>query len=163
MALLNIQATPLPQPFSIFVLGFRPFFLAAGIFSILVMLAWMQLAAVLDQAFNLLLFLAALIPVIRVRQWKQPGIISRLFLLANCNLLFYLCVSGLLEQAVYWAIYAGLYLMIALILTMGHRVCPAYDAKSSPALQALFQWSCRLMAISRQKPVDKSRLTISIS
>ena len=41
MALLNIQNTPIDRPFSIFVLGFRPFFLVAGLFAVISMAAWM--------------------------------------------------------------------------------------------------------------------------
>ncbi len=41
MALLNIQDNGAPQEFSLFVPGFRPFFLAAGIFSIVSISLWM--------------------------------------------------------------------------------------------------------------------------
>jgi len=41
MSLLNIQEPPKNSPFSLFVLGFRPFFLAAGIFSVISMALWM--------------------------------------------------------------------------------------------------------------------------
>lgn len=205
MALLNIQEKPPAHKFSIFVLGFRPFFLAAGFFSIISIALWMAmyvfgfsiplnglssfhwhahemlfgytmavvagflltavknwtgihtlqhgkllallllwvaarvcllmgtnwiyLAAVFDLSFNVLLFIAALSPVIRVKQWSQVGIISKLSLLAIANLLFYLGVSGILEAGVYWGIYSGLYLLIALVLTMGRRVLPFFIEK----------------------------------
>ena len=202
MALLNIQEKTPTQKFSIFVLGFRPFFLAAGFFSMISIALWMliyvfgvsiplvglssfhwhahemlygytmavvagflltavknwtgiqtwqhgkliglfllwvaaricllmgtqwiYLAALFDLGFNLLLFIAALLPVIRVKQWNQVGIISKLSLLAIANLLFYLGVFGILDQGIYWGIYAGLYLLIALVLTMGRRVLPFF-------------------------------------
>jgi uncharacterized protein involved in response to NO len=205
MALLNIQERPPSQPFSIFVLGFRPFFLAAGLFAILTIALWMAvyvfglainltgmssfqwhahemiygytmsvvagflltavknwtgvqtlqnnglkvlfalwlaaricmlfgsswiyLAAFFDLSFNLWLFIAALNPVLRVKQWKQVGIISKLSLLTISNLLFYLGVFGILQQGAYWGIYAGLYLLIALVLTMGRRVMPFFIEK----------------------------------
>lgn len=205
MALLNIQDNASPQEFNLFVLGFRPFFLAAGIFSIVSISLWMAvyvfglsiplsglssfhwhahemiygytiavvagflltavknwtgvqtiqysqlkllfslwaaaricmlmgtqwiyLAALFDLCFNLWLFIAAIIPVIRVKQWKQVGIISKLSLLGISNLLFYLGVIGVLEQGVYWGIFSGLYLLIALVLTMGRRVMPFFIEK----------------------------------
>lgn len=202
MSLLNIQ-NPEPQvPFSVFVLGFRPFFIAAGLFSVismflwwlvysmglsiplqglslyhwhahemiygfgmavvagflltavrnwtgvhtlqykplmlLVMLwlsarlclllgtQWIQLAAVFDLLFNLGLFAGVIHPVLRVRQWKQMGIMSKVLLLAVFNSLFYLGVLGVLELGVYWGVYGGLFLLLALILTMGRRVMPSF-------------------------------------
>jgi uncharacterized protein involved in response to NO len=205
MALLNIQDSASPQEFSLFVLGFRPFFLAAGIFSIVSISLWMgiyvfgltiplsglssfhwhahemiygytlavvagflltavknwtgvqtiqytqlkllfslwaaaricilmgtqwiYLAALFDLSFNLWLFMATLVPVIRVKQWKQVGIISKISLLGISNFLFYLGVIGVLEQGVYWGIFSGLYLLIALVLTMGRRVMPFFIEK----------------------------------
>lgn len=202
MSLLNIQDPSEDKPFNLFVLGFRPFFLAAGIFSILSMLMWMAMyvfemsiplqglanfhwhahemiygftlavvsgflltaiknwtglqtwqyrplvmlfllwagarlcllfgtqfmviAAVLDLSFNLLLFVAMLQPVLRVKQWKQIGIVSKILLLGLFNALFYLGVLGVLDNGVSWSIYGGLYLLIALILTMGRRVIPFF-------------------------------------
>ena len=205
MALLNIQDPPKHTPFSVFVLGFRPFFLAAGIFAVLSMAMWMAifsfalpfplnglapyqwhahemiygftlsvvagflltaiknwtslqtlqhrplmllfslwlgarlcllfgtdlliLAAVLDLSFNLLLVIAMLQPVIRIKQWKQLGIISKILLLGIFNALFYLGALGLLEQGVNWGIFGGLMLLIALVFTMGRRVMPFFIEK----------------------------------
>ncbi len=205
MALLNIQDTVSAEKFSLFVLGFRPFFLAAGIFSIvsiglwmgvyvfglsiplsglsiihwhahemiygytlavvagflltavknwtgvqtiqytqlkllfslwvaaricmLMGTQWIYLAALFDLSFNLWLFIAALTPVVRVKQWKQAGIISKLSLLGISNLLFYLGVIGVFQQGVYWGVFGGLYLLIALVLTMGRRVMPFFIEK----------------------------------
>lgn len=205
MALLNIQDNASPHKFSLFVLGFRPFFLAAGVFSIISISLWMAvyvfgvsiplsglssfhwhahemiygytlavvagfiltavknwtgvqtlqyaqlkllfilwlgaricmlmgtqwiyLAALFDLSFNLWLFIAALSPVLRVKQWTQAGIVSKLSLLAICNGLFYLGVTGVLPQGVYWGVFGGLYLLIALVLTMGRRVMPFFIEK----------------------------------
>jgi uncharacterized protein involved in response to NO len=205
MALLNIQDSASEEKFSLFVLGFRPFFLAAGIFSIvsiglwmgvyvfglsiplsglsiihwhahemiygytlavvagflltavknwtgvqtiqytqlkllfslwvaaricmLMGTQWIYLAALFDLSFNLWFFIAALTPVVRVKQWKQAGIISKLSLLGISNLLFYLGVIGVFQQGVYWGVFGGLYLLIALVLTMGRRVMPFFIEK----------------------------------
>ena len=202
MALLNIQDPPSNKPFSIFVLGFRPFFLAAGIFSVISMTLWMAnfsfglsipleglanfhwhahemiygftlaiisgflltaiknwtgvqtiqyrpllllfslwlgarlallfgtkfivVAAIFDLSFNLLLFLAMLQPILKVKQWKQVGIISKILLLGMFNLFFYLGLLGYLESGVHWGIYGGLFLLIAVVMNMGRRVMPFF-------------------------------------
>lgn len=202
MPLLNIQDPPGTKPFSLFVLGFRPFFLAAGVFSVISMLSWMLnysfgvfipldglanfhwhahemifgfslaivagflltaiknwtgvqtiqyrplmllfvawfiarlallfgtkfiiAAAIFDLLFNLFLFIAMLLPIIQVKQWKQIGIISKILLLGIFNTLFYLGVLGYLNQGIYWGIYGGLFIIIALIMTMGRRVMPFF-------------------------------------
>lgn len=202
MSLLNIQDPSQNTSFSIFVLGFRPFFLAAGVFSIISMSMWMAvfvfgmsiplqglthfhwhahemiygfslavvsgflltaiknwtgiqtwqyrplillfllwagaricllfgtqfivIAAILDLSFNLLLFIAMLQPVLRVKQWKQIGIVSKILLLGIFNTMFYMGLFGILDTGVIWSTYGGLYLMIALVLTMGRRVIPFF-------------------------------------
>lgn len=83
-------------------------------------------AAVLDLSFMALLMMAVAKPVIRARQWKQVGILSKLSLLAAGNVLFYMGCFGYLEQGVYWGIYGGLYLVVGLILTVGRRVIPSF-------------------------------------
>lgn len=202
MALLNIQDPPSKKPFSLFVLGFRPFFLAAGFFSVISMALWMAnfnfglsiplqglanfhwhahemiygfaiaiisgflltaiknwtgvqtiqhrplillflcwviarlallfgtqfilVAAIFDVSFNLFLFLAMLQPILRVKQWKQIGIISKVLLLGIFNALFYLGLLGYLDAGVYWGIYGGLFMVIAIIMNMGRRVIPFF-------------------------------------
>ncbi len=202
MSLLNIQDPPGKTPFSIFVLAFRPFFLGAGIFSVVSILSWMLIyvfgmlptfeglssfywhahemiygytiavvagflltaiknwtglqtlqnkglvvlfllwvsarismlfgseyiawAAVFDLLFNFYLFTAALQPVLRVKQWTQVGIISKILLLAIFNGLFYLGALNIVDNGISWGIYGGLYLLLALVLTMGRRVIPFF-------------------------------------
>ena len=205
MALLNIQDPPRHEPFNLFVLGFRPFFIAAGLFAVaslvlwslvygggleltlhnlspsdwhahemiygytmaviagflltairnwtdvqtwqhrpLVMLwalwllarlswsfgtAFIFLAAFADLLFNLLLFIATLSPILQVRQWKQIGIVSKVLLMGLFNSLFYLGLLGVLDMGVYWGVYGGLFVVLALILTMGRRVLPFFIEK----------------------------------
>lgn len=202
MALLNIQENTDQQSFTVWSLGFRPFFIAAGYFAVISMSLWlldfnqlihwtpgglsghlwhahemvfgygmavvagflltairnwtgvqtwqhsrliallvlwvsarillmtdsalMLTAATLDLAFNLLLFLACLQPIMQVRQWKQTGIISKLLLMALMNLLFYLGALGLVPAALYWGLYGGAFILVALVLTMGRRVLPFF-------------------------------------
>lgn len=199
---MNINTSPKDTTFSIFVLGFRPFFLAAGVFSVISMLAWLAVykfglqipmgnlpsylwhahemvygftlavvagfllaaiknwtgeqtiqhrpllllfllwlgarvcmlfganffaaAAVLDLSFNLFLLIAVLLPILKVKQWKQMGIVSKVLLMGLFNALFYLGLFGYLDMGVYWGIYGGVFLLIALVLTMGRRVIPFF-------------------------------------
>ncbi len=191
--------------FNIFVLGFRPFFLASGIFSVVSMVVWMLMyvfevqtslghlpglywhahemlygftmavvtgflltavknwtgiqtlqnkpllilflmwlgarlcmlfgvefflpAAILDISFNVFLFIAVVLPVIKARQRRQIGIVSKVFLLALFNSFFYLGVFGLIDQGLYWGIYGGLFVLLGLVLTMGRRVMPFFIEK----------------------------------
>jgi uncharacterized protein involved in response to NO len=205
MNTFNIQPPQGEIKFSFFVLGFRPFFLAAGVISVVSMLVWVAMygfgfqlrlgnlpshfwhahemvygftmavvsgflltaiknwtgvqtiqyrpllilflmwiaarlcmllgadfyiaAAVFDLSFSVCLFLAVLQPIVKVKQWKQMGIVSKIFLMAVFNSLFYLGLFGFLEQGIYWGIYGGLFLLLALVLTMGRRVMPFFIEK----------------------------------
>ena len=42
------------------------------------------------------------------------------------NILFYLGALNIVDNGVFWGIYGGLYLIIALILTMGRRILPLF-------------------------------------
>ncbi len=83
-------------------------------------------AAVFDLLFMMLLLVAISIPIVKSKNWKQLGIISKIVLMTLGNIVFYLGAFGLLEKGIYWGIYGGLYLIIALILTIGSRVMPAF-------------------------------------
>jgi uncharacterized protein involved in response to NO len=87
---------------------------------------WLAWAALLDGLFNLLLLIALAWPVIKVRQFKQVGILSKVLLLMLANLLFY---AGALELSP-WGMQAGLtsgvYLVMAMIFVMSRRVLPFF-------------------------------------
>jgi len=105
-----------------------------GLFSLwaaarLVMLSgtgYIAAAAVLDLLFIAALAVAVAVPIIRARQWRQAGILSKLVLLGAGSLCFYLGVFGYLDAGVHWGNYGGLYLVIGLVLTMGRRIIPAF-------------------------------------
>lgn len=84
------------------------------------------IVAVVDVAFLFFLSLACLLPVLKVKQYKQIGIISKLFLLMACNVTFYLGLLGVLEQGVQWGLYSAIYMIIALVLVMLRRVMPMF-------------------------------------
>ena len=84
------------------------------------------LIAVVDSLFLAGLSVAVLIPVIKARQWKQMGIISKLLLLFASNLIFYAGTLGMVEDGMRIGLYSGVYLIVALIFTMGRRVIPFF-------------------------------------
>ncbi len=202
--MLNLDDHQPPvKPFALFELGFRPFFLAAGLFAVVAMATWMAiflfgwqggdpaLAAMFwhghemvfgyalavvagflltavrnwtgvdtprgtglmfivlpwllgrvgffipggqgiwisllgDSLFMLALIIGVTRPVVRVRQWKQLGIISKLVLMLLANLAFYAGALGYLEPGIQWGLFSGLYLVLALIFVMGRRVIPFF-------------------------------------
>ncbi len=83
-------------------------------------------AAILDMLFMLGLIVATALPIVKVRQWRQGAILGKLALLAAANTVFYLGAAGMMDRGVFWGVYSGFYLVIALILTMGRRVVPGF-------------------------------------
>lgn len=100
--------------------------------------SFINIAAFFDLLFILLVIVAASHPVIKSRNWRQLGILSKLVLLALANLGFYLGHAGYLEQGLYWGIYGGLYLIIGLILTLGSRVIPFFIERGVGYTVALY-------------------------
>lgn len=84
------------------------------------------LQAVLEVAFFLGLIVSLLVPVARVRQWKQLGILLILALLLAGDLVFLAGLADLLGNGVRLGLYAGIYLVIALVLVMAGRVVPFF-------------------------------------
>jgi len=87
---------------------------------------FIHLAASFDLSFVACLFMAVTQPIIRTKNWRQLGILSKVLLLGAGNVCFYLGASGLLQEGVYWGVYGGLYAVISLILLMGGRVIPGF-------------------------------------
>lgn len=85
-----------------------------------------ELIAVVDVAFLFFLTVACLRPVLKVKQYKQIGIISKIFLLMLCNVVFYLGLMGVVAEGVQWGLYSALYIIIALVLMMMRRVMPMF-------------------------------------
>jgi uncharacterized protein involved in response to NO len=85
-----------------------------------------EIIAVVDVAFLFFLGVACLRPVMKVKQYKQIGIISKIFLLMLCNVAFYLGLMGVIDDGVQWGLYSALYMIIALIFVMMRRVMPMF-------------------------------------
>ena len=87
---------------------------------------FIHIAAVFDLLFIVSVIIAAAYPIVKSKNWRQLGILSKLVLLAVANICFYSGFMGFLEQGLYWGVYGGLYLVIGLILTLGSRVIPFF-------------------------------------
>jgi uncharacterized protein involved in response to NO len=83
-------------------------------------------AAIFDLLFITLSIIAIVKPIIATQKWRQLAIISKLVLLGAANLVFYLSALDYIENQVHLSIYAGLYLIIGLILTIGRRIIPLF-------------------------------------
>ena len=90
----------------------------------------LEYMAAFDLLFATGLWIALAVPIIRVRQWRQLGILIKVLLLGGGNLLFYLGVIGFVENGVHLGLYTALYLIIALILTMSRRLIPFFTEHS---------------------------------
>ncbi len=99
-----------------------------------------ELMAVFDILFMLMFITTATIPVIKVKQYSQTGIIAKLVLLLISNLLFYLGALGLVADGVRWGLYSGLYMLIALVLVMGRRVIPFFIEKGTDSGVSVRNW-----------------------
>jgi uncharacterized protein involved in response to NO len=86
----------------------------------------LEFAAATDTLFIVVLLVSAAWPVVQARQWEQLGILSILALMLAGNLTFYLGALQLLPNGVFWGLYSGLYLILALIFKMGRRVIPTF-------------------------------------
>lgn len=83
-------------------------------------------AALFDGLFWAALLVAVAVPVLRARQWRQAGILAKLALFGAGQALFYASAFGLLADGARWSVHGGLYLLVALIMTIGARVLPGF-------------------------------------
>jgi len=83
------------------------------------------LCATIETLFGLGLLAATAIPLYRARQWDNFAIFAtKVALLIIANGLFYLGMAGLFAEGLRWGLYTDIYLLVALIFTMGRRVIP---------------------------------------
>ncbi len=88
--------------------------------------AFWPLAALADSLFSIYLVICIAAPVIRNQQWKRMALVSKLVLLAVGNGLFYLGLAGAIEQGISWSVYGGLFLILALIVTLSRKLVPFF-------------------------------------
>jgi len=92
--------------------------------------SYLVVAGILEALFSLLLLFSISLPIFKAKQsLKQIAILSKLILIITFNSLFYLGALGILDNGIFWGIYGGIYVIIALVLTMGRRVVPFFIEK----------------------------------
>jgi uncharacterized protein involved in response to NO len=100
----------------------------------------LALLAAIDLLFMVLLVFAASVPVLKVKQYSQLGVISKLVLLLFSNALFYLGALGFVEEGVRWGLYSGLYVIMALMFVMARRVIPFFIEKGTDNSVIVQNW-----------------------
>lgn len=83
-------------------------------------------AAAVDCSFNFALLVAVARPIVAVRQWRQSGVLAKLLLLGLGNAAFYLDALGFVHVDPRVPLHGGIFVLVALILTMAGRVLPGF-------------------------------------
>ena len=96
----------------------------------------LALAFAADLLFQGLLMVAVAGPIIRVKQWRQLGVLAILLALLACNCAFYLGGLGGDSALMRQGTLSGVYLLIALIMLIGARVIPFFTSKRVDATYA---------------------------
>lgn len=97
----------------------------------------LQAMALLDLTFGIALCLALLYPIVKVRQWGQLAVLSKVLMLVAANAAFYLGLFGHFDAGIPWGLYGGLYLIVSLLMLMARRVMPFFIEKGVAAPVAL--------------------------
>ena len=113
----------------------RPLLLLAGLWllaRVLPLLSFIPLSvvAVIETVFLSWLFWELLRPIQKVKQWRQSAILGKMLLFPVANAVFYLGLFGYWDAGVRVGLYAGLYIVLGLIFTMGRRVIPFFIERS---------------------------------
>lgn len=147
----TIRFTPLAILFSLWLLArLLPWISAIPMF----------IPAVLDLLFLLALTVAVTHPLYKARQWDQVRIFtSKLSTLFLCNLIFYLGIFGIIDGGERIGLYGGVYMILALILTLGRRVFPFFIEKGVEA-QTRSEGSGRPLTLKNSKFLDISSLVL---
>lgn len=85
--------------------------------------------AIVDILFGLILTIATSYPIIKAKQWHQSAFPSKIALMWISNIIFYLGLLNIFPAGLHYGLYAGFYLLLALIFTMGRRVIPFFIEK----------------------------------
>lgn len=87
---------------------------------------WVWVAALFDMAFNLGLAVAITRPIVKVKQWRQLGVLAKVMLLSIGNAAYYAAALGLWRHGASVSIYIGLFLTVSLVLVISRRVLPMF-------------------------------------
>ena len=88
--------------------------------------ALLILTAVFDLLFQAGLLILLGVPLFRYGKMRQWSIWIKAGLIVLSNVLFYLGAFGVIEEGIYYGLYSGFYLIIALVLTISRRVIPMF-------------------------------------
>jgi len=88
--------------------------------------AHVLLAAIFDLLFNLWLIAAVAQPIIKVKQWRQLGVLSKVIFLTIGNIAFYTQALGLTSHGAHAALWIGLLLNVSLIMVISRRILPMF-------------------------------------
>ncbi|MCK5877313.1 MAG: NnrS family protein [Candidatus Marithrix sp.] len=97
--------------------------------------------AISDNLFLLLLSIAIFWPFLKTKSWKNMIFVGVMLLFLASNIIFYLGIFGIINNGIIYGLYAGLYLILALILLMGRRVIPFFIEKGVGYPVQLKNWS----------------------
>lgn len=103
-----------------------PWLFARLIFIALPQFLWLGILA--DIVFTMLFLISITKPVIKTKQWRQMGILSKVVLMLIANLF---CLAATLGWQIgwYYALYLGVFVIIGLVLTIGRRVTPFFISR----------------------------------
>jgi uncharacterized protein involved in response to NO len=88
--------------------------------------AQVLLAAIFDLLFNLWLIAAVAQPIIKVKQWRQLGVLSKVVFLTIGNIAFYTQALDLTSHGAHAALWIGLLLNVSLIMVISRRILPMF-------------------------------------
>ncbi len=114
---------------------FTPLALLFSLWLLARILPWISgipliIPATLDLLFLLALTIAITHPLYKAKQWDQVRIFTSKFLtIFASNLIFYLGTFKVIDGGERIGLYGGIYLIIALLLTLGRRVFPFFIEK----------------------------------
>lgn len=84
------------------------------------------LAAIFDLLFNAWLIAAVALPIIKVKQWRQLGVLSKIVFLTAGNAAFYTQALGWSVNGAHAALWIGLLLNVSLIMVISRRILPMF-------------------------------------
>lgn len=100
--------------------------LVARIFAVMPNDALLIWQAAFDNLFLLLLSISLALPIFKTKSWKQLALVTKVLLIMASNIVFYLGAAGIVEDGERLGLYSGVYLILALILTLARRLMPFF-------------------------------------
>ena len=89
-------------------------------------LGYVEVAAFSDIAFMLWFGWCAVMPIVKVKQWRQTVIIGVIIIMTLANCLYYAGQVSKIDNGIYLGNYIGFYVIVGLVLMMTGRVIPFF-------------------------------------